>query len=103
MHNLSLALEGAWRVLVVGLLLGAGLPAVFALGIRSLAMTGGGSSATAGDEPVDAPASTIGKALATLCFLLVLVGVALGITFIVASGFGKALSFEHLYPTLIDK
>ncbi len=103
MHNLSLALEGAWRVLVVGLLLGAGLPAVFALGIRSLGMAGGGNSSTVGDDPVDAPASAIGKTLATLCFLLVLVGVALGITFIIASGFGKALSFEHLYPTLIDK
>ncbi|MEP7331822.1 MAG: hypothetical protein ABI692_07005 [Terracoccus sp.] len=103
MHNLSLALEGAWRVLIVGLLLGAGLPAVFALGIRSLGMAGGGNASTVGEDPVDAPASAIGTTLATLCFLLVLVGVALGITFIVASGFGKALSFEHLYPTLVDK
>ena len=27
----------------------------------------------------------------------------LGITFIVATGFGKALSFEHIYPTIVDK
>jgi len=38
-----------------------------------------------------------------ILFLIVLAGVVLGITFIVASGFGKALSFEHIYPTIIDK
>lgn len=105
MHNISLALEGAWRVLLTGLLLGAGLPAVFALGIRSLGMTGAGAGSAVGrgGEPVDAPASPLGKTLATLCFALVMVGVALGITFIVASGFGKALSFTNIYPTLIDK
>jgi PiT family inorganic phosphate transporter len=29
--------------------------------------------------------------------------VLLGIAFIVASGFGKAVSFEHIYPTVVDK
>jgi hypothetical protein len=45
----------------------------------------------------------VGRVLGYLCFAIVLLGIALGITFIVASGFGKALSFEHLYPTLIAK
>ncbi len=108
MHNIALALEGAWKVLAVGLLLGAGLPAVFALGIRSLALNGGGravttTDGTATEDSPYGPASPLGKALATLCFALVLVGVGLGITFIVASGFGKALSFEHIYPTLVNK
>lgn len=31
------ALDGAWRVLVAGLVLGAGLPILFALGVKSLA------------------------------------------------------------------
>ena len=44
-----------------------------------------------------------GRVLAALCFAVVLAGVALGITFIVASGFGYALSFEHVYPTLVEK
>ena len=35
MHNLGFALDGAWRVLLAGLLLGAGLPVLFALGISS--------------------------------------------------------------------
>ena len=41
--------------------------------------------------------------LAVLCFAVVVVAVALGITYIVASGFGKALSFEHVYPTIVDE
>lgn len=102
MHNIALALEGAWKVLAVGLLLGAGLPALFALGIRSLGVAGGGN-ATDTAAATDAPASPLGKALAALCFAVVIAGVVLGITFIVASGFGKQLSFEHVYPTLIDK
>jgi hypothetical protein len=86
MHNVTVALDSAWRVLVVCLLLGAGLPALFAAGIRALAR----------------PAPT-GRPVAYACFTVVLLGVALGLTFIVASGFGKALSFTHIYPTLVDK
>ena len=36
MDILTTALHSLWQVLVVGLLLGAGLPALFALGIRAL-------------------------------------------------------------------
>jgi hypothetical protein len=45
----------------------------------------------------------IGTVVGWLLFLIVLAGVVLGITFIVASGFGKALSFEHIYPTIVNK
>ena len=90
MHNLGFALEGAWKVLAAGLVLGAGLPVLFALGIRSLAYGARG-------------AHPAGTALGWALFAVVLLGVLLGITFIVASGFGKALSFEHVYPSLVDK
>jgi len=96
MHNFGFALEGAWKVLVAGLILGAGLPTLFALGVRSLAYGAGGSAS-------GAPARPIGTLLGWACFAVVLLGVALGITFIVAGGFGKALSFEHIYPTVVDK
>ena len=36
MEILTKALDALWQVLLVGLLLGVGLPAVFALGVRSL-------------------------------------------------------------------
>ncbi|MEI2766429.1 MAG: hypothetical protein V9F82_12195 [Dermatophilaceae bacterium] len=98
MNNVVLALDGAWKVLVAGLVLGAGLPTVFALGVRALAYGSGGRA-----ELSREPGRPIGTVLAYLCFAVVLVGVALGLTYIVASGFGKALSFEHVYPTLVSK
>jgi hypothetical protein len=98
MHNVSFALEGATKVLMAGLLLGAGLPMIFALGIRSLAFGTGGAAEVDHGRP-----HPVGKLLAGLCFAVVLVGVGLGITFIVASGFGMKLSFEHIYPVLVPK
>jgi hypothetical protein len=98
MHNFGFALEGAWKVLAAGLILGAGLPLLFALGIRSLAWGAGGDAEVSG-----ARGNPAGTALAWVLFLVVIALVLLGITFIVASGFGKALSFEHIYPTIIDK
>ena len=102
MHNLGFALDGGWRVLVAGLILGAGLPAVFALGIRAMAFGAGGGAEIPTDGTGTAP-HPVGRLVGYLCFLIVILGVVLGITFIVASGFGKALSFEHIYPTLVDK
>jgi hypothetical protein len=98
MHNLGFALDGAWKVLVAGLVLGAGLPALFALGIRSLAYGAGGDAEVHGSR-----AHPAGTVLGWLLFAAVLAGVLLGITFIVASGLGKALSFAHVYPTIVDK
>ena len=98
MNNIGLAFDGAWKVLVAGVLLGAGLPAIFALGIRALAYGAGC------DAEVDHEAGhPIGKVLAILCFALVVIGIALGITYIVATGFGKTLSFQNFYPTLVSK
>jgi hypothetical protein len=96
----TLALEAAalWRILAVSLLLGAGLPALFAVGIRASALASGGAAEDDGARP--RPGA---RAVAVLCFGVVLLAVALGITFVVASGFGKALSFEHVYPMIVDK
>jgi hypothetical protein len=103
MHNVGYALDSAWKVLVVCLLLGAGLPALFALGIRSLASGTGGEAEvhdTGVSAPVPRPAATVAG---YACFAVVVLGVLLGIAFIVVSGFGKALSFEHVYPTIVSK
>lgn len=94
MNNVGFALDGAWRVLLAGLALGAGLPILFALGIRSLAWSGAASGG---------PARPAGKAIGYLLFAVVVAGVLLGITFIVATGFGKTLSFAHIYPTIVSK
>jgi hypothetical protein len=103
MHNVTLAFQGAWKVLLAGLVLGAGLPLIFALGIRSLAW-GAGGEAEVHEAGVTGPrANPAGTVLGWVLFAVVLAGIALGITFVVASGFGKALNFEHIYPTIVDK
>lgn len=98
MNNLALAADGAWKVLVASLVLGAGLPLVFALGVRARA-----SAAGARADGEHAERRPVGNVLFVLCLLVVLFGVALGITIVVASGFGKAVSFEHIYPTIVSK
>jgi hypothetical protein len=97
-HNVIFAFEGAGQVLLVGLVLGAGLPAVFALGIRALAYGAGGDA-----ETDHAPPHPVGRVLAALCFAVVIGGVVLGITMVVAKGFGKEVVFDHIVPTVVDK
>lgn len=97
MHNVTFALEGALRVLVVGLLLGAGLPAVFALGIRALAYGQGGDAELSHEAP-----HPVGKILAGLAFAVVVAGVLLGLTVILASGLGKEVVFDP-FPLIVDK
>ena len=103
MHNLTFALEGAWKVLLAGVVLGAGLPALFALGIRSLAYGAGGDATAKSPGVAVATPRPIGTVVGYVLFAVVLMGVVLGITFIAASGFGKALSFTHIYPTIVNK
>ena len=45
MNNLAIAMDGAWKVLVAGLLLGAGVPTLFALAVNGLATAEGGDAA----------------------------------------------------------
>ena len=103
MHNLGFALDGAWRVLLAGILLGAGLPTLFALGVRSLAY-GAGGDAEVHESGVTGPTPhPIGTVVGYALFAVVALGVLMGIAFIVAGGFGKTLSFEHIYPVIVDK
>ena len=101
-HTLALEASAAWRILLVSLVLGAGLPLLFAAGIRSMAYGAGGDAEahSAGAAPAAHP---VGRVVGLVCFAVVLLVVALGITYIVATGFGKVLSFEHVYPTITDK
>lgn len=83
MNHILLALEGGGQVLLVGILLGAGLPMIFALGIRSLSWGVGGAADIEMHEP-----HPIGKILAGLCFTIVILAVLAGVGAIVASGLG---------------
>ena len=95
MKILWLAFEGTWHVLLAGLILGAGLPTLFALGVRSLSM------GTRGD-PARRP-SLLGKVIAGLCFAVVLLAVLAGIATIVAHGLGVQLSFDGIIPVFTSR
>jgi hypothetical protein len=73
-----------WEIVVVGLLAGAGLPALFALGMRALGTPGKGHVRTSERELVGG--NPAGIAVAALCFLIVLGAIGYGIYIIVASG-----------------
>lgn len=88
MNNIVLALEGAWQVLLVGLILGAGLPVVFSLGIRALSYGVGGEADIEAHEP-----HLIGKIMAGFCFAVVILAVLAGVGVIVSSGFGWEIGF----------
>jgi len=100
-HVFGLEMKALGQILLVGLVLGAGLPVLFAAGIRSLAWGAGGTTETSAGGP--AAPHPLGRVLGYLAFAVVLLAVVLGITFIVASGFGKELSFAHVFPTIVDK
>jgi hypothetical protein len=104
---LDLFFAAAVKVLVAGLVLGAGLPALFALGVRFTALGAGddaGVAATGGGGTAAAVRGHAGyRLLGLACFVVVALAVALGITVVVASGFGKMLDFGGGLPTLVDK
>ncbi|MBO3750705.1 hypothetical protein J5X84_31900 [Streptosporangiaceae bacterium NEAU-GS5] len=64
-------LDSLWKVLVIGLVAGAGLVSIFAAGLASLGASRG-EDGTASSNP-------IGTVIAGLCFLIVAAGALLGI------------------------
>lgn len=86
------------QVLLVSVLVGAGLPALFAFGIRALAHGAGGAAEV--DAAAPRPLMTT---IAYVCFAIVVAVIAVGITIIVASGFGYRVSFDQLLPMLVKK
>jgi hypothetical protein len=98
--------HAAWRVTLVSLVLGAGLPAIFALGIRETVLASVAGSNVA-DGRLDAGERTgtawLHRTAGVVCFAVVVLAVVVGLAIIVASGLGKQVSFEHVYPTIVDK
>jgi hypothetical protein len=101
----TLFLEAAGQVALVALLLGAGLPALFAVGVRSFSLAG-----AAGHPGVDGETSTTSRIpapllriIGTLCYVLVIAAVVIGLSVIIATGFGQEVSFEHIVPTFVPK
>ena len=101
--NSWINLTALWKIVVIGLLMGAGLPALFAVGLRALvprggtagsaqagagagtgteAGTGTGAGAGAGAGATASP-PLLGKLMAGLCFAVILAAMAWGIYSIV--------------------
>lgn len=82
MDLLTKTAESLWQVILVGLLLGAGLPALFACGLRLLDV---GSSTTV-DESGTATTSRnpFAVAGAAACFAVVVLAIVTGILFLMS-------------------
>lgn len=76
-------LTALWQIVVVGLLCGAGLPALFAVGLHALSAPGGSAEPVGGDQIVGG--SRPGQAVAVVCFAVVLAAIAWGI-YLIAAG-----------------
>ncbi len=78
-------LSAVARVFVVGLLAGAGLPALFAIGLRALAPAGAEAGGVPGSqaEGRPPPRRAVDTALAVACFTIILICAALGIILLV--------------------
>jgi hypothetical protein len=76
--NSWINLSALWKIVVFGLLAGAGLPAIFAVGMFSLSR--GPKTQTAGaDSDAIVGGSIAGIVVAALCFLIVLAAIGWGI------------------------
>ncbi|HEY1675214.1 MAG TPA: hypothetical protein VGG50_21045 [Streptosporangiaceae bacterium] len=86
-----------WQIVVLGLVCGAGLPALFAVGLVALntgnrvqtAGAGGAGGTTESDESRVYGGNPVGLVAACLCFAIVLGAIGYGIYLIVASSHGS--------------
>ncbi|MGW4351244.1 hypothetical protein ACWELJ_04060 [Nocardia sp. NPDC004582] len=77
MHTLLSNLSDLWRVVLAAMIFGAGLPTVFAVGIRCRAHV---------DDGATGATRTAALIASTVCFAVVMIAVVVGVLFI-ARGF----------------
>ncbi|MCP9622638.1 hypothetical protein FOH10_00170 [Nocardia otitidiscaviarum] len=87
MHTLLSNLTDLGQVTLAAVIFGAGLPAVFAFGIRFQARV---------DDGADGGSRAVSQAVASLCFAIVLIAVVVGVLFI-AKGFLASRLGIHLF------
>jgi hypothetical protein len=96
-YDLKFAAETMWKVALASLILGAGLPVLYATGIRSLAWGAGGDAEVGHAKP-----NPIGKIVAVVIFLIVAYAIASGIVYIIATGKGSNydITFQNFIPEI---
>jgi hypothetical protein len=127
-YDLKFAVETIWKVALASLILGAGLPVLFATGIRSLAWGTGGAaevsgsgtaaiggsgsmgsgsmgSGSMGSGSMGPRANPMGKVVAGVIFFIVAYAIVSGIVYIIATGKGSAydITFKHFIPEIYKK
>ena len=68
-----------WKILVFGLIAGAGLPALFAVGLRALALPGSRVQTAGSDSDHLVGGNVLGMIIAAICFLIILAAIGWGI------------------------
>jgi hypothetical protein len=81
--NSWIDLHALWQIVVVGLLAGAGLPALFAVGLVALSRPARGVAAAGPNSDQIVGGNPLGIGAAVVCFAVVLAAVAWGIYIIV--------------------
>jgi hypothetical protein len=87
--NSWINLTALWQIVVLGLVAGAGLPALFAIGLRALGLRGPRAASADGasaDSDTLLGGSVPGMVAGALCFLIVLAAIGWGIFAIYQSG-----------------
>jgi hypothetical protein len=99
-YDLKFAAEAIWKVGVASLVLGAGVPIVFAAGIRALAWGSADGLELPGAKP-----NPLGRILGGLIFLIVAYAIAAGIVYVIATGKGANydITFKHVIPEIYKK
>ncbi len=99
-YDLKFAAETIWKVALASLILGAGLPVLYASGIRALAWGSGGDAEVTHQRP-----NPVGKVLAAVIFLVVGYAIVSGIVYIIATGKGSNydITFRNLVPEIQKK
>ncbi|WP_041940231.1 MULTISPECIES: hypothetical protein [Frankia] len=79
-------LDALWKIVVIGLLAGAGLPALFAVGLRAVSLPGRGGVPAVDEAGGDRVIGTnpLGIAAGAACFAVVLAAIGWGIYSVVA-------------------
>jgi len=90
-YDLKFAKDTIWQVGVAGLVLGAGLPVLFAGAIKALAWGEGGEAETSHARP-----NPLGKVIAAMLFLIVVYAIVVGIIYVIATGQGEDIRFHGL-------
>lgn len=91
MEILKNTIDSLWQVVLVGLLLGAGLPAVFAVGLKAL---DAGNQAKAGNTAAAGARSRLTTTGAVACFAVVIIAVVTGILFIMQGFLSHTFGIE---------